>query len=767
MNMVDISRNDFEDSDEDLFDADLCALLDSTVADLSALRSNQQSASKPNALPQQQQQQQQGSGKKDNVHGGGLKWNAASSLSRAVAQKRLNTESPLTVGSSLPAVGDHMTVMRQTSNSIELPQKAQISEMQRQIDTYKQQLIFKQQEIEELKRQSGKVNQTIDVGARTRRFQSPSSVTIQGEKESPLLVSSKRGLEQPTTPSGDRSALYGDGGIPCLVPMKRVSMGSHVSLVDTLDKLQRHVDSVTKYRRARAGIFLLDVQQDDVANAVLVNLESGLLLRKHANSKDIFIMLLSTITHVVTGDCDRVVGTYQTGQIGRVGSCSNMEIGSSIATRRKMTGDSNGNELQSCINELTKFVGCVFEILNELVMDGEMCGKMIDLIQDPVNPLDVIKPAEKNVTHSIIQIIDTLIVLEEHSLYPVEMAIAPIVHFMHRCVRLRTEISKSIFFPILKSAQIQKVLLRYPSIRKEAIMLIMIFLEDKHTLMMMEHASSQELQVSPSGKMQRGVPTPTRIGSGTHRRHSITQPKIDSLGKNDSNSWASRLVQTVSLCLSMEHDVAQIGSWDTVRICLAFFANIMGQFSEALLASVLLQDKIEMYNVQEMFQQGNIPRHLGIVKAIPFYLVDIADKASGALNEALPPHISLLHPTISTDIKSQKTYFKMLRVVEESLMLLRGFMTHTKFGMKTTQLLAADNNWVLCILEKMTRYPVSCSDTARSTRRYPLALWARRMKLKNDESLEHDSCYPTVEDIIHVARLMKFAVLKQLDSDKL
>jgi hypothetical protein len=218
----------------------------------------------------------------------------------------------------------------------------------------------------------------------------------------------------------------------------------------------------------------------------------------------------------------------------------------------------------------------------------------------------------------------------------------------------------------------------------------------------------------------------------------------------------------------MNHDVSDVGSWETVRMCLAFFANILDRFSEALLASVLLQDKIELYDVQGMFQPGKMPDHLRVVKALPLYLVDLADKASGASNSPLAPHVALLHPTRPTDIHSEKRYLKMLRIVQESLMLLRGLMAHSTYGIQTTRLLAEDNNWVLCVLEKMAHYPNSSSRTGSFTEGYPLALWVRRMNtLKNETSQQYDLCYPTVGDVVHVSRMMKFAVLKQLDSDKL
>jgi len=433
---------------------------------------------------------------------------------------------------------------------------------------------------------------------------------------------------------------------------------------------------------------------------------------------------------------------------------------SSMGSRVKGHGE---KDVRKCMDELIQFIGSLFDVLNELVMDSAMCSQMIELIQDPVDPLEVIRPVEKNVTHNIIQILETILVLEEYCSYSVENTVASIMQFMHRGVRLRTESATSMFVPILRSKQIQQVLLRYPSIRKKTLIIIMIFLEDKTILANMEQSASQDLQVPSSDKILRDnkYQTPTRLGYRTRRRHSITQKKIDQVRDERNYPWASTLAQTVSLCLSMDHDVSDVGSWETVRVCLAFFANILDRFSEALIASVLLQDKIDLYRVQDMFQSGKVPEHLGVVKAIPMYLVDLADKASGALSTPVAPHVALLHPTGPTDIISQKKYFKMLRVAQECLMLLRGLMMHSTYGIKTTQLLADDSNWVLCVLEKMSHYPES--HPRAFPEGYPLALWVRRMKLKNEASQQDDLCYPTVGDVIHVSRLMKFAVLKQLD----
>lgn len=771
------ARNDFDDSDDDLFDADLCALLDSTVADLSALK-HQQDVEQNAALPSQGIVKRNEN--KDSTHHG-LKWNAASSLSRAVAQKRMNSGLPPVSGSNvpLPMIQDQQRENRHIMGKIEHPHKAQMSELQRQIDLYKQQLIFKQQEIEELKRQSSKLNQVSDFDGRVgpKRFQSPSSISIQGDKGSPLLTSSKRGLEQPTTPSMDKSGSYGDGSMPCIVPVRRVSLGSQLSIVDVFDKLDRYVDGVRRYRRMRSSLFSVEMQQDDVPNAVLVNLESALLLNKHANLKDIFTMLLSCITHVIVEDCRHMMEMHQSCSCIASKICSRMDHEVSVSTHRSSIAN-RGDEkvrknLQHCMEEFPRFVSVLFAILNELVMDTAMGSRMIELVQDPVDPLDMIKPAEKNIIQNIICILDTLMSLETYSSSSVEKAVSSIVQFMFLGIRLRTEISKGIFSPILKSRQIQQVLLKYPSVRKKALMLIMIILEDNDILAAMEHAASQDLQVSPSKKMTVNQSrTPSRLGSSTHRRHSITQKRIDDssrlLYEVGSPSWASKLVQTILLCLSIDHNVAERDSWDTLRMCFAFFAYLMNKFSEALLACVLMPEKLEAYDVDDMFRPSSPPDHLKIAKTIPLCLVDIADKASGAGDRSMPPHVSILHPVSPADIGSEKAYFTTLRIVEESLVLLRDFVVHSRFGKTTVKLLAHDNNVVLCVFEKLARYPDSSSRKGTMARQCPLAAWVKRVQPKNDGTGNQHGLDsgPAIEDVVHISRMLKCAVLKHLDSDK-
>jgi hypothetical protein len=103
------------------------------------------------------------------------------------------------------------------------------------------------------------------------------------------------------------------------------------------------------------------------------------------------------------------------------------------------------------------------------------------------------------------------------------------------------------------------------------------------------------------------------------------------------------------------------------------------------------------------------------------------------------------------DISSQKTYLKMRRVVHESLVLLRALFTKVPGTAHTLAL--EDSNWVLCVLEKMSRYPVTSVEPAISD--YRRALWV--------DALEASSGRGPSSSVESVAKALKANVLEELN----
>lgn len=437
---------------------------------------------------------------------------------------------------------------------------------------------------------------------------------------------------------------------------------------------------------------------------------------------------------------------------------------------------------QLCAAAFLTFVGSFFTILNEFAADSNLLIAMIDeLTHDDVDAqgapstVDIVRPSRRAMTRNILRTMEVLSRVDPSSLpstcfppltpphqsppsgspskasssaSPSGCAMEALAKFLHTLARLRSKGDRSILVPVLQSKQLEKALLAHPGAsRDELIKFVLVMLEDSQTFASMELEASKELQIPPSKHAVSAAQlTPPRATGGISgvtrpRRHSMlnkrlgidsdTRPGGDHAALQGDPFWASRLPQTINLCLNQPSTTAP---WTTVRLCLGFFASLVERCADALLQSVCDFKHLEKYS-----GEGRE------VETLMHHIVRIAGVAAG--------EGSLLHPNkcSETDAAEQRSYLRRWRIVHESLVLLRALLTRVP---GTAHCLALeDSNGVLCVLEKIAiGYPLSTiNQPALSDGR--LALWVDALEAaygRRGSSLES------------IARSVKAMLLKEL-----
>jgi hypothetical protein len=732
----------------------------------------------------------------------GLKWNSVSSLSRIAAQKRFGSGQQPGAGvvqqrgggqqwnamdTQYPSVHNNGTngrvaVPSRLDGSVSLntrnttqhpPQQAQLSEMQRQLDTYKQQLLFKQQEIDELRRQSTRTMMNNNDVSEKNAMQGDGGIVRGGkrkaggsgaspssgvqehnpnnnynntEREGNNIVPG-RGLEHPSTPTLEKSGSFGETRVPCIVPhvwTAEARVQVSYDIYDRLERVQRHVDRIRNYKIVRMNLH--GVNDGEFSGAILGTLET-VMESKKPNWNDVSLVLLSTIMHVLYHDAKNLNDKYS----------------------------------EEYVEDFIGFSTALFGILNEFATDG-MCEKMLDISQEKDESRDplwgMMQPDGKHISQSIMYTMGIAIMRDSESSV---VLLEGMLHFVLAMAQQRTGTSRLFFAPLLKSKEVQQILLKYDSLRSMMIRFIMICMEERDVVADMELSAALDMKISPSKQLTANqYRTPSRLRPRTHRRNSAIQKRLDNADAEYCDpSWAPRLVQSVCLCLSVDSS-PDSEVWDSVRHCLTFFANLLEKHAEALMTSVVEYSRFEGFDLESRLGNTGVPDHM-IVKTLPLQLVDIANKASGFLNSSTAPQIMPIYPAneFGSDTTRRKRYLKRLRIVQESLTLLRGCVAHPSFGSTTVSSLAGESHLVLCVLEKMTRYQSKKEDTISKSEQvllgYPLALWVQGIGTSSSRaslcptnlvsSRGFDS-YPSVEDITYLSRAIKSIVLNKLDADK-
>ncbi|KAI8103510.1 hypothetical protein M9435_004847 [Picochlorum sp. BPE23] len=709
---------------------------------------------------------------------GGLQWNAVSKFSRIAAQRKagvgsLDTGSVQgrrmdgTINAAVVAtttgngIQHHQTVNApvlesghaEQRDAIMMPQQAQLSELQRQVNNYKRQLMFKQQEIDELRRQSSKAtNMQIDDRGVSRMHIDPSKAAagvpdvegnaLQARGVARKVVNSPSSgvrddsplvLEQPTTPTFEKSNSVEDASTPCIVPvMMAPHTGSQLSLTERLAGHGKDVDCIKEYKLARERF---GMQLDDVQITVLGNLERE-LGNNRPNLNDVSILLLSTMVHVVHTDAKSVVGNYIT--------------------------------REEDIESFLKFVDALFSILNEFVVDGGIRDKLEEFAQESGDPNEMIQSTKKSITTAIVHLLKILFPMNTTLAYH---ALEKITQFLLLNTSMHSDMLTSMFVPVLQSKSFQMILMKFPALRNKLIQIILNMVESKDVLSSMECSASLELNVSPSKQLANNqYRTPSRLRPRAHRRHSIVQKKLENADiEFRESAWSHRLVQSVCLCLADESQHC----WDTIRLCLSFFASLLERHADAILRSVIEESHFHNLDVTDLVGEEH-PSTI-VAKSLPLQLIDAANRASGSLGTEPGMHMMLIEPALPDgfDYAEQKSHLKRLRVVQECLTLLRGFMTHPIFEGLATESLLSDTHTVLCTLEKMTRYQ-NISRTAQKQLfvGYPLSPWVQSI---GSSSVKSSFCpsdvvtrrggfdsYPSVDDVVYISRGLKSRLLTKL-----
>lgn len=389
-------------------------------------------------------------------------------------------------------------------------------------------------------------------------------------------------------------------------------------------------------------------------------------------------------------------------------------------------------EAQRCAAAFFRFVGSFFTVLNEFSADSNLLVSMIDELTEDDTGVDgdaqggapgagdIVRPSKRAMSRNILRTMEVLSTAEPSSspglslppgsASPASTAASPggcameaLAKFLHALARVRSKGGVDILVPVLQSKQLEKALLAYPGAsRDELIKFVLVMLEDKQTLASMELEASKELQIPPSRRATSAAQlTPPKATGGISgvarpRRHSMLNKRlgIDSDTKSEGDRaalqgdpfWASRLTQTINLCLDRPSAPAP---WTTVRLCLEFFASLVERSAEALLQSVCDFKHLEKYS-----DDGRE------VETLMHHVVRVAGMAAG--------EGSLLHPNScsETDAAEQRSYLRRWRIVHESLVLLRALLSRVP---GTARCLALeDSNGVLCVLEKIAiGYPLS------------------------------------------------------------
>ena len=468
-------------------------------------------------------------------------------------------------------------------------------------------------------------------------------------------------------------------------------------------------------------------------------------------------------------------------------------------------------DAQRCVGSFVKFVGSFFTILNEFAADSTLLASMIDDLAEVDadvdgnttegdNISDVMKPSRKTMARNIVRTMDVLSRLDASTASftfaqsigssmssgcspssllssasvdssACSYAMESVAKFVHSLARLRSDADKSILMPILKSKQLEIALLAYPGAsRDEWIKFVMVMLEDNQTLAFMELEASKELNVTPSKRAVSAAQfsTPNKSHGGIRgvtrpRRHSMLNKRlgIEADTRGDEHHrlpgdplWASRLTQTINLCMSIDEirvrpvsggarvtpnpsgspASSTMMQWATVRLCLSFFASLVERSANALLQSVVDFKHLERYSSGD--QESETLMH---------HIVRIAHVALGEGN--------LLHPRTCSETKldQQRAYLRERRIVHESLVLLQALLRNISGAARCLAL--EDSNGALCMLEKVAiGYPLSTtSDLLRSDGR--LALWVDTLDAAHGR---------TPRSLVSIAKGIKAMLLKEL-----
>ena len=778
-------------------------------------------------------------------------------------------------------------------------QSAQMSELQRQVEHYRQQLMFAQQELDEVKRAGATrgltartrmrdVDMVGDGGGGGERDASPSANPQRGVGRANAAAANNTTNNTNTPPSVSISThnttkrntdaslvprVLTLGSASAINTYMNVNDAHHgrqqqVPLMYRLDRLDKDIAAIKKYRIKRSELYSIVDEHHDVPGSVLVNLEAvlcpfvgvggaggfvlndesadgGGLKKPRFNVKDISVMLVSVFAYVLGTDAElvlrkmgeekggkgtahQVLSDYNTNATNNGGTMlgvfptevmctTNAAAGAVECVTRGQSGRSAGGagglggvpdsrsfkDTQRSVAAFVEFVGSLFVILNEFAADTGLLTSMVDeLAQEMEGPSGSRGGREmhggrcdkdgsptmswKTMAHNLVRTMQVLARVGVPGLATSTVSVVSgtlatssspsspssssacssaasmyamdaVARFVHLLAKQRSAGSRAILTPVLKSKELQRVILAFPGAsRDELLKYIMVMLEDKNTFLGMELDAAKELGVPPSRyavcTANQLNNTPSMTGGITGimrpRRHSMLNkrlsPGTDAAVEEDESAmpgdplWASRLTQTINMCMRVPAaKQTNAISWKTVRLAMSFFAGLV-EPGDALLQSVV------DFKHLEKFSDGLDGRNDRYGETLMHHLVSISGAAAGSG--------SLLNPAScnDTDVAAQQAFLQNRRIVHESLVLLRALLTRIPGTVRTLAL--EDSNVSLCTLEKVSRFGMaSVDEPALSDGR--LALWVDAL------DAAHGRSNSSLESI---AKVLKSMLLKEL-----
>eukprot|EP00890_Picochlorum_soloecismus_P005461 jgi/Picsp_1/5916/NSC_03273-R1_---NA--- len=353
--------------------------------------------------------------------------------------------------------------------------------------------------------------------------------------------------------------------------------------------------------------------------------------------------------------------------------------------------------------------------------------------------------------------------------------------------------------PILQSSILTTVLVKHhhPNKVKDSIWILNFvknMMNQNDVFSLVETDASAELGIPP-GKLfidatgQQQQETPSRLGARTpHRKHSILGKRLESAEQKDS-CWATRLLVSICVCLlPNEEKMYQEGTWwiQVSRLVLSILACILERNGEACIRSVTDFIEHSCSNIQhdmDNASKNGSPVVTVANRSLPCSLISLADMACGwsqvpkaryllpLLPEPWPQDFRMEGVKVG---EAKINWLKRMRVLQETLTFLRGLLLHPLLGPVALDSLLATTEAqqrALCVLEKSSRLEDIANSESEPLSPLPIALWAlaigtssQKQSLCPETILARRGGCPccSVDDIVYLSRSLKGRIILRL-----
>jgi len=355
--------------------------------------------------------------------------------------------------------------------------------------------------------------------------------------------------------------------------------------------------------------------------------------------------------------------------------------------------------------------------------------------------------------------------------------------------------------PVLQSSMLTKVLIKHHrrnNLQESVSILNFVknMLNQNEVFSLTEKCISVELGI-PSGKLvmhgngqQQQQETPSRrAGARTpHRKHSVLGKRLESVEQQDS-CWASSMLASICVCLLPNQEniyQEQRPWWDVSRLVLSILAFILERNGEACIRSVTefighTCSKTQQ-PVDTTYKDGSPVVNVAN-RSLPCSLIFLADLACGwsqvpnaryllpLLPEPWPQNVRMEGAKFGD---AKINWLKRMRVLQETLTFLRGLLLHPLLGPAALDSLLATTEAqqrALCVLEKSSRLEDINNLETEPLLPLPIALWAlaigtssQKQSLCPEAILARRGGCPccSVDDIVYLSRSLRGRIILRL-----